>query len=79
MPTGGSKRTGHEALVAPDTASVGSVGVGGVENGQPGVRGGEDRLEGELLIGGQPHAAEADPELTGVKPRHDISLNRPPR
>ena len=82
LPTGGAQRVGQQALVVPEAGLVCAVRVRGIEHRDAGAGGGQDRVERELLIGRQAHAAEADPQLGGVKPRQqatqlDPTLSRP--
>jgi hypothetical protein len=72
MPTRDAQRSGHKALVAPQTGSVGSVRMSGVENRQASVCGGQYRVERKLVVDWQAHAAEANSEPRRVKPRHHI-------
>src|SRR5262249_50266488 len=66
----GPQRPGHQALVVPEASSLWRVGLGGVEHAYTGPGSGSDGVERELLIRRQTHAAEADPQLGGVKPGH---------
>ena len=68
-------RLGDEALVVADLGLVRRVGVGGVDEGDPGVERGVDGPDGLCLVGspgdGERHAAQAD--------REDVDLGQAAR
>jgi len=64
VPVPGGQGAGDQPLVVPRLALVPAVGVGGVEEVDPGVEGGVQRRHRPLLVavalGGEAHAADAD-------------------
>ena len=79
LPTAHTQRVGQQALAVPERRPVGPVRVRGIEHGYAGVAGGENRVERELLIGLEAHAAEADAELECGQARTPGPLNRSAR
>ena len=72
-----AQRPGDEPLVAAHVRLTGSVRVRGVEDGDPGIDGGGDRVARKRVVtigvGRDAHAAETDAKVVGSEPPRDCS------